>query len=240
MSEVATPFDQEFGLVADLIRPARAARPGARGADRCPGDAELRRARRVDGPHRRQPAARRRAAARCRSRICAAASVTLRGRLPRRLARRRCGGAAGARRHAATAWPPCSTTAGAKLLFVDAAAAEAFAAAARRHDSAHRARRLGRRAEPSTPGWRPRGAPLAPVDAGARLGLQHHLFVRHDRHAQGHRAAARACAGRTCGAAARPSATARTAITLLSTPLYSNTTLVVVLPDPRLGRHGGR
>ena len=49
---------------------------------------------------------------------------------------------------------------------------------------------------------------------------------------------ATACAGRTCGAA-HATATAPDTVTLLSTPLYSNTTLVRVLPDARLRRQRG-
>ena len=68
------------------------------------------------------------------------------------------------------------------------------------------------------------------------VAVQHHLFVGHDRHAQGHRAAARDALARTCSAAPL-SATGRDAVTLISTPLYSNTTLVSLLPDAGARRH---
>ena len=61
------------------------------------------------------------------------------------------------------------------------------------------------------------------------IDLQHHLLVGHHRNAEGHRAFPRSAL-----AAIRParirSATARTRSTLLSTPLYSNTTLVCFNP----------
>jgi hypothetical protein len=64
------------------------------------------------------------------------------------------------------------------------------------------------------------------------LALQHHLFLGHHRHAQGHRAAAR----HALGARARGESYGYgpDAVTLVATPLYSNTTLVVFFPaSPR-------
>ena len=76
-----------------------------------------------------------------------------------------------------------------RLLFVDSSALDALGPAAprcaarrpRRRRAGHRARRLADAGRPaSAAGRRP-----------ARVAVQHHLFVRHDRHAEGHRAVAR-------------------------------------------------
>ena len=66
------------------------------------------------------------------------------------------------------------------------------------------------------------------------VAVQHHLFVGHDRHAQGHRAAARDALGATCSAR-RAFGYAPAGVTLLATPLYSNTTLVVFFPTLAAG-----
>ena len=77
----------------------------------------------------------------------------------------------------------------ARLLFADDAAAPLLAGQAAR--TAHRSRWTPAW-PPSrwTTGWRRRAA-ARPGDAAARVALQHHLFQRHHRHAQGHRAIAR-------------------------------------------------
>ena len=118
------------------------------------------------------------------------------------------------------------------MLFVDAAAAESSAPRRRARRRASRSTAARRRA--SKPGWRRAGARPAPVAAAARVALQHHLFVRHHRRAQGHRAAARHALGARA-ARRRATATGPDAVTLLSTPLYSNTTLVVFFPTLAFG-----
>ena len=81
------------------------------------------------------------------------------------------------------------------------------------------------------------GAPAArPRGDRPAVAVQHHLFLGHHRRAQGHRAVARHALGPR-------EARARfgygpDAVTLLSTPLYSNTTLVVFFPTAGLRRHG--
>ena len=89
-----------------------------------------------------------------------------------------------------------------KLLFVDAAARDALGAVERRavprvalDGSARRARAFDDLARARRRSARSRSS-IEP-----ELAVQHHLFVGHDRHAQGHRAVACACAGRTCSAA---------------------------------------
>ena len=87
-------------------------------------------------------------------------------------------------------------------------------------------------------GWRPRAAGPRRSSSQPDWAIQHHLFLGHDRHAQGHRAAARDAlgAGPTRGTAYGYGADA---VTLLATPLYSNTTLVVLPADAGLRRHRG-
>ena len=166
--------------------------------------AHLRAARRADGSRRACAAARRRARRATRSR-CAAS---------RRRCRRRCswagcaparGGAAGALGHAGRLSPRCCAMRDARLLFVDAAAAALVPAEATARCIALDAGAPGTAFDD----WlAPPGTTPQPVDCQAGLAVQHHLLVGHDRHAEGHRAAARACAGRT-RCAARPTATAR-------------------------------
>ena len=94
--------------------------------------------------------------------------------------------------------------------------------------AAHPPRRFERR--PAAVAVAGAGGQRAPAGAHRpAVAVQHHLFVGHHRHAQGHRAAARDALGARSGAP-RPAATAPDGVTLIATPLYSNTTLVVVIP----------
>ena len=99
---------------------------------------------------------------------------------------------------------------GARLLFLDAArrAASLDAAAPPSRARADRARRLAPPARRSASWLAPAGAEPAPVGDRARLAVQHHLFVGHHRHAQGHRPAARMRWAHV-RARRRPAATAR-------------------------------
>ena len=116
--------------------------------------------------------------------------------------------------------------AGARLLFVDATASHAGRPVAPgRAASRWMPMRSARR---SKAGWRRRRRARPQVDARARDAVQHHLFVGHDRHAQRHRAVARHALDRTC-CAAGDYGYGPDAVTMLSTPLYSNTTLVSFL-----------
>ena len=83
---------------------------------------------------------------------------------------------------------------GAKLLFVDAGTAASFAAVDGR--AVPRVALDGSAEGRAFEAWlAPEGAEPAPVSPAARLGVQHHLFLGHHRHAQGHRPAARDALG---------------------------------------------
>ena len=117
---------------------------------------------------------------------------------------------------------------GAKLLFVDAGTAATFAAVDGRAVS--RVALDGSAEGRAFEAWlAPEGAQARAGRAAARLGVQHHLFLGHHRHAQGHRAAARDALG-ACAPRRHRYGYGPDAVTLLATPLYSNTTLVVFLP----------
>ena len=122
--------------------------------------------------------------------------------------------------------------AGARILFVDAAAAEVIGAGDAQ--APFRASRSTARAPAATsrPGSRPpaRGRRRSSC---SRLALQHHLLVGHHRRAQGHRAAPRHALGPV--QARREYGYGPDTVTLMSTPLYSNTTLVVFFPTLALG-----
>ena len=117
---------------------------------------------------------------------------------------------------------------GARLLFVDAGAR----GDARRGDAGCRARIA---LDGSAPGrafdaWlAPAGARAAPVDAAARTGRSTSSIRRAPPARRRASSSRTRCAGRTCSAAAAYGY-GPDAVTLLSTPLYSNTTLVVFFP----------
>ena len=151
----ATPFDQEFGLVADMIRLHAERDPrhpalvdGRRAVDYGELDALMDR---IAAALQRDGVRPQRGDRDLRQRL-----GRVRGGVPRRAARRR---------RRSRRWRPattreepgraCSPTAGAKLLFVDAGTAASCRRGRRRRRAAHRARRLRRRAAPSRPGWRP-------------------------------------------------------------------------------------
>ena len=196
MEITPSPFDHDFGLVADMIRLHARRDPARRALVDAHGEIDYGDARRADGPRRRRPAARRR---RCRARRsrsapqlgramrrsssapCAPASSSRRS--PRRSRRRAF--AAHARRLPA---PGCCSSTRARPRWSATRGERAAASSRSTRSAGPRLRRLAR------PG-RQRAA------AGRRsrpdMAVQHHLFVGHDRHAEGHRPAARACAGRT-------------------------------------------
>ena len=237
-----TPIDaamSEIPVRRTAVHDRRRSHCGAREASPATGRvhlrrsvARLRRARRAARPHCGGPAARRRPR---RRRGC-----HLRDEFDRIRA-----GVSRARCAPARPWRPLpqSTTpaalaamiadTGARHLFLDAGVAGALEPArdaiAATLDRARRRRRPAMRRLLARRG-RDARAPLRSL----RSAVQHHLFVGHDGHAQGHRAAARdALDARP--ARRRATATSPTAVTLISTPLYSNTTLVSFLPALALG-----
>ena len=125
---------------------------------------------------------------------------------------------------------------GAKQLFLDDADARRCSAALT-GSGASASRSTARAATPGSPtGWPPPGT--RPTAGGDRSpsGPSTSSIPRHHRHAQGHRAVARDALGaRQRGAAY---GYGPDTVTLLATPLYSNTTLVVLPADARAGRHG--
>ena len=193
----ATPrgADLPFRPIAELRPRARARRAArSRRSSTTTRHARLRRARRADGPRRRVPAARRRRAPGEAIAICAATR-----RATRRSSSARCAPASSSRRS-----PPsvdagelsrrCSPTR-------RRACSSSMPQRSTRSAAAPTAERC-RRASRSTA----RRAPAPPFDAwlaaarAARrsrstirpeMAVQHHLFVGHDRHAEGHRPAAR-------------------------------------------------
>ena len=122
--------------------------------------------------------------------------------------------------------------AGAKLFFLDAAVANALEPVAGRIA----AKRIALDASPAGepfPAWlAPAGAKPAPVEI-RRVGLQYHLFLRHHRQPEGNRAVACNALGHIQRAAIYEYDTS--AVTMIATPLYSNTTLVCFFPPG----HGG-
>jgi long-chain acyl-CoA synthetase len=80
----------------------------------------------------------------------------------------------------------------------------------------------------------PAGARPMPVEIRPGTPSTSSIQLRHHRHAQGHRAVARHALGCTCQRGAKYGYGPDT-VTLLSTPLYSNTTLVVFFPTLAFG-----
>ena len=231
MSEIQAAIDRDFGVIADLIRlharqvPERAAWSTRRARS-------VRRARYADGPHRGQPAARRLACRRCDRRL-RGIQCELRGRVPGRAARGRRGRAAGARLHACKSRARMIEDAEARILFVDEAAAPSHRACSARRHTARCARRAPTRAATSRPGS-PRPAldpptvelqPSSPFNiiySSGTTGEPKGIVQGHGmRWAHVQRGAKYEYGPDT--------------VTLLSTPLYSNTTLVVFFPTIAFG-----
>ena len=200
--------DSDFRNIADLDRattrgPARAARRWSQGDD----SADLGRTRRADGPRRRGAAARRRRAGRHRADLCGAMTPRLAAVF---LGALRAGAAVAPLAHSVTP----------RDLRRRCAATPAPAPAVRRRRTRRRCSPTATRArcvslDGLAPGtafddWlAPAGARPAPVEVQPDDAVQHHLFVGNDRHAEGHRAAARdALAAHR--SAARATATAAT------------------------------
>ena len=122
--------------------------------------------------------------------ICAVNSTALRGDLPRRAARRRRRRAArrvGRRRRA---FARCSPTPARACCSSTPAPTRSSAATTPACRAASRST-AGARHRRSTPGSPPRAARRTPVEIAPEMAVQHHLFVGDDRHAEGHRPAAR-------------------------------------------------
>ena len=223
-------LDEGFRALGELVREHAAARPAQPALVQGDDDARLRRARRADGPRRRRAAARRRAAGRRPSRCAGDADAAAGGAVPRRAARRRRGGAAGALGHRARLRAMLDD-AQARLLFVDAGAAALVPGRCALALHRARCRRTGPRR--STPGWRRRAR--SPAGRRSRPTRRSTSSIRPARPARPRASCSRtACAGRTCvrGAAY---GYGPDSVTLLATPLYSNTTLVMFFPTIALG-----
>ena len=164
--------------------------------------------------------------------ICATTSVDLCRGLPRRAARRRRGRAARARLDAGQPGRMLHD-AGAQPAVHRRVGGRGARRRAGRRPAAHRARRLAPAAAPSTTGWRrparsPRRSRRSPTGRSTSS-------IRPAPPASPRASCRRtACAGRMRGAALNYGYGPDT-VTLLSTPLYSNTTLVVFFPTLAFG-----
>ena len=172
----------------------------ARRLDRC---ARLRRARRADGPRRGQPRSATAFARATSIAICAATSieyaVTFLGAL-------RAGVAVAPLAPSSTpeSLAAMLTDCGARLLFVDREVSTQIESVVDRRSPPRGccSTATSRPARRSRAGSPPAGSAPQPVEIEPESAVQHHLLVGHDRHAQGHRAAAPHALGARAGAAA--------------------------------------